>query len=245
MNVIYENSTDDELGSCWSCIPTIAKESPCVLQAIKEKSFKPLLNCGVTKADVSDHYLPPVPVFISGTSVRFNALDAFADVILRSFHPPSCAIASTVFPACSRSLSSPFAKTTQSPASRRSRTRRVRPRELPTPTSTSRDSRARFSSRPLKTSRPSTSARAARAAVALAASAVVSLVSVWEFVPPKKETKESKGGGGCKAVTYLGEEGLHPLPPLRVFFFGLIQILLSRNTTLLEDRNKTHLAIHM
>ncbi|KAM7215692.1 hypothetical protein V8F06_008983, partial [Rhypophila decipiens] len=52
MNVIYKNSTDDELGSCWSCIPTIAKETPCVYQAIKEKSFKPLLTCGVTKADL-------------------------------------------------------------------------------------------------------------------------------------------------------------------------------------------------
>jgi len=52
MNVIYENSTDIELGSCWGCVVTIGKELPCIYEAIKTGSVKALLNCGVGKTDL-------------------------------------------------------------------------------------------------------------------------------------------------------------------------------------------------
>lgn len=58
MNVIYENSTNEELGFCWSCVVTIGKELPCVYEAVKAGSFKPLLNCGVDKPDVSQCHVP-------------------------------------------------------------------------------------------------------------------------------------------------------------------------------------------
>ncbi len=53
MNVIYQNSTETELGSCWGCVVTIGKELPCAYDAVKTGSFSPLLNCGVDKSDVS------------------------------------------------------------------------------------------------------------------------------------------------------------------------------------------------
>jgi len=53
INPIYENSTDTDLGSCWGCAVTIAKELPCIYQAIKTVSVSALLNCGVAKPDVS------------------------------------------------------------------------------------------------------------------------------------------------------------------------------------------------
>jgi hypothetical protein len=52
MNAIYENSTDKELGSCWGCAVTIAKELPCIYDAIKTVTPSSLLNCGVNKTDV-------------------------------------------------------------------------------------------------------------------------------------------------------------------------------------------------
>ncbi|KAK4031652.1 hypothetical protein C8A01DRAFT_41903 [Parachaetomium inaequale] len=52
MNAIYENSTDTDLGSCWGCAVTIAKELPCIYEAIKTVSVSALLNCGVDKSDL-------------------------------------------------------------------------------------------------------------------------------------------------------------------------------------------------
>jgi hypothetical protein len=61
MNPIYENSTDTSLGSCWGCAVTIAKELPCIYDAIKSVSVQALLDCGVDKSDVS-HPTPRVIV---------------------------------------------------------------------------------------------------------------------------------------------------------------------------------------
>ena len=53
MNAIYENSTDTELGSCWGCAVPIAKELPCIYEAIKSVRVTTLRNCGVDKSEVS------------------------------------------------------------------------------------------------------------------------------------------------------------------------------------------------
>jgi hypothetical protein len=52
-NELLANITQDgELGSCWSCVNTIIKESPCIYKAIREQKLSDLLQCGVGKADV-------------------------------------------------------------------------------------------------------------------------------------------------------------------------------------------------
>ncbi|KAL8789109.1 MAG: hypothetical protein Q9195_006975 [Heterodermia aff. obscurata] len=62
-NEFYANiSADGELGSCFSCVPTVVKELPCVYKAIKDKNPGEILNCGITKADLCKcvDCLPPV-----------------------------------------------------------------------------------------------------------------------------------------------------------------------------------------
>ncbi|KAK3935785.1 hypothetical protein QBC46DRAFT_412697 [Diplogelasinospora grovesii] len=53
-NEFYANiSHDGKPGSCFKCLSTIYKESPCVYRAIKAHRFLPeLLQCGVRKADI-------------------------------------------------------------------------------------------------------------------------------------------------------------------------------------------------
>jgi hypothetical protein len=89
MNVIYENSTDTELGSCWGCVVTVGKELPCVYDAVKAGSFGPLLNCGVDKSDVSQCYFRflnykevPTDVFSTLRHIQLcNCADCLPDVV--------------------------------------------------------------------------------------------------------------------------------------------------------------------
>jgi hypothetical protein len=43
-----------ELGGCFGCLATVAKELPCIYYAVKGGGFDSLTKCGVGKPDVSD-----------------------------------------------------------------------------------------------------------------------------------------------------------------------------------------------
>lgn len=51
-NELLADITETGLGSCWSCVNTIIKESPCIYNAARHKNQSELLSCGVGKTDV-------------------------------------------------------------------------------------------------------------------------------------------------------------------------------------------------
>lgn len=135
MNAIYENSTDTDLGSCWGCAVTIAKELPCIYQGIKLSSVSALLDCGVAKSDVSA--IDTVLVSAENSSALTSSLSH-----IQLCHCADClpdAVQSFVNQFCNAKgkARKPSLKNPTAPAER-----------TPNKTSTSRGSRARFSSRP-------------------------------------------------------------------------------------------------
>jgi hypothetical protein len=49
-----DGSNVTELGGCFGCLATVAKELPCIYYAVKGGGFDSLTKCGVGKPDVSD-----------------------------------------------------------------------------------------------------------------------------------------------------------------------------------------------
>lgn len=53
-NALYAPDTNGSVGGCFGCLVTVAREIPCIYEAIKNKDPKDLLNCGVSKSGICD-----------------------------------------------------------------------------------------------------------------------------------------------------------------------------------------------